>query len=301
MRKGVCTVRRLVYTSTSLMSLFSAHQAMATYSCNVSLDGTGALYSTSSNVDTTDTLTLNCSRASGDSNSLTYRIKANTGINPSGNQRRVRLGSSGSNYINYRLTRGASVGGSATCASSTNWLAPSTGTSNVITGTLSFGSNLTASAVWGYCIRLPSGSSPTAGQYVDTVQVFAQYPNSDAGTLTASVPLTFTAGVGNQCVFRSFPATVNFAYTSFSPTDQVSTQTFDVRCSNSLAWTMTVSPASSTLLGLNYNFGVSPSSGTGTGLNQTITLTGTVPAGQAGTCSNAVCTATQTHSIIISY
>lgn len=284
----------------TILGCLSASSAFAAYSCNVAVDSAGDFFSFLSNADTNETLTLNCTRSSGDANTLTYRIKADNGLNANGTQRRVRLGSS-SSYLNYYLNRGTTVGGTASCASSTNWQAPATGTTNVITGTLSFGSNLSASAIWGYCIRVSGFALPSSGLYTDTVQVFAQYPNADAGVLTASAALNYSLGVGNQCMFKSFPSTINFAYTSFSDADQTSSQTFDLQCSNSLPWSISVNPANNTLLGLNYSFSLTPSSGTGTGLNQTITLNGTVPNGQAGTCPNAVCTATYTHNIVITY
>lgn len=280
-------------------TLFFSHSAHA-YSCNVSVTSTGVLY-TGSNVDSNGTVTLNCTRNTSEANTLTYRLKANDGLHQNGTQRRVQL-SAPISYINYYLARGTAVGGSATCSNSSTWEAPATGTGSVITGTLSFGSNLNASALWGYCVRVRSTSpSPTAGTYTDIVQVTGQFPNSDSGTLTTPSPLSYTVGVGNQCVFNTFPTDINFAYTSFSTTAQTSSQTFSLRCSNTLPWSLSVTPASSTLLGLNYNLSLSPTSGTGTGLNQTATLTGTIPAGQAGTCSTAVCTGTNMHTVTITY
>lgn len=279
--------------------VLNGHQAQA-YSCNVSVTSTGVLY-TGSNVDSNGTATLNCTRSGAEANTLTYRIKADNGLNVTGTQRRVRRDATTS-YQNYFLRRGTAVGGSATCGNTTTWQAPLTGTTNVITGTLSFGASLTASAIWGYCVRIGSTSpSPAAGIYTDTVQVFAQFPNSDAGTLTASALLNYTVGVTNQCVFNSFPTAINFNYTSFSTTAQTASQTFNLRCSNALPWSIAVSPANNTLLGLNYNLALSPTSGTGSGLNQLVTLTGTVPAGQAGTCSTAICTGSFVHTVTITY
>ncbi|MBX3589209.1 MAG: spore coat protein U domain-containing protein [Ramlibacter sp.] len=282
--------------------LLAGAPAWAAYDCNVSVTSVGVLYTTSPvNQDANGTVTLTCTRASGDANSLTYRIKADNGLNPNGTQRRVRRGAT-ANRLDYFLRRGTAVGGAASCGNSSNWAAPVNGNGSVMRDTLAFGASLTASATWGYCIRVRGNQgSPTAGSYTDTVQVFAQYPGTNAGALTSSASLNYTVGVSNQCVFNTFPNSLVFNYTSFSATPQVASQAFDLRCSNSLPWSLAVSPASNTLLGLAYTLGLSPASGTGTGNDQTITLTGTLPGNQSGSCASATCSASQPHVVTVTY
>lgn len=277
--------------------------AWAVYSCSVSATSIGMLY-VGSNVDANGTATLTCTRAGTDANTLSYRLKADNGLNFDGN-RRVRLNAT-ADYLRYSLSRGTVAGGAATCQDSSTWFAPATGTVDVITGTLNFGAALTQSVTWGYCLRVRVGSggnpnSPTAGVYTDNVNIFAQYPNNDGGALTAPATITYQMAVSNQCVFNSFPATMNFSYTSFSPAPQVIAQAFNLLCSNALPWSVAVSPASATALGLNYTIAPSPASGTGTGNNQAVTLTGTIPANQSGTCATANCTVTQNHTVTITY
>ena len=48
------------------------------------------------------------------------------------------------------------------------------------------------------------------------------------------------------------------------------------------------------LLGLNYTLALSSTGTTGTGFAQPYTVTGSIAADQAGTCSTGTCTATQT-------
>lgn len=288
------------------LAALAAAPAWAAYSCNVSTTSVGVIY-TAANVDTNGTVSLTCTRGSGDANSLTYRIKADDGLNANTTApfRRARRGAS-ANYLYYILRRGTAAGGAATCGNTTTWRAPATGTTNVITGTLSFGAALTATVTWGYCIRVRgtaggNPAAPTAGVYTDSFNVFAQYPNNNAGALTSSVPASYTVGVNNQCVFNTFPTAMVFGYTSFSATAQTLNRTFELRCSNALPWSIAVSPASGTLLGLNYTLTRSPASGTGNGADQVVTLTGTLPAGQAGTCASATCSATQPHVVTITY
>ena len=120
--------------------------------------------------------------------------------------------------------------------------------------------------------------------------------------LTAVAPITYSVGVNNQCVFNSSPPAMAFNYSAFSPTAQTAVSTFNLRCSNALPWTVSVNPASAAVIGLKYGIAVSPSAVTiGTGANQAVTLTGTMDAGQAGTCALGTCTGTQVHTVTISY
>lgn len=284
----------------------TASTSWGAYSCTVSGTGVGALY-TGGNVDANGTVVLTCNRDVADANTLTYRLKADNGANAqaAAPYRRLRLDAT-ANYLNYIVRRGTAVGGAAVCGNTTTWQAPATGATNVITGTISFGTALSASVTWGYCVRIrgtPGGNpaSPVAGLYTDVFNVFAQYPNSDAGALTPSVALNYSSGASNQCIFNTYPSAMAFTYSSFSAAPQSVVRTFDLQCSNGLAWALNVSPASNTLLGLNYTVGVSPASSTGTGADQVITLTGTMPAGQAGTCATATCAGTQVHVLTITY
>ncbi len=276
--------------------------AQAAYSCTVTATSTGLLYQTPTPRDVTGSATLTCTRSSGDANTLTYRLKATDGNSASGTSpyRRVRLGST-SNYLFYSLRR------SGTCNNNTNWRAPSTGTTDVETGTLSFGSGLVASTTLTYCIRVrvDAGSnpaSPAAGVYTDTFNVFAQYPNSNAGALSPSAPVVMTVGVSNQCVFNTYPGSLVFNYTAFSTTAQTASTSFLLRCSTGLTWGVLISPSVATLLGLRYQIAASPTIGSGNGnTGQAVTLTGTMQAGQAGTCATPSCVDSRSHTVFIVY
>ncbi len=279
-----------------------ASVAQAAYSCTVTATSAGLIYQTPTPRDVTGSATLTCTRASGDSNSLTYRLKATDGLNASGSNpiRRVRLGAS-SNFLFYSLRRNSS------CNNNTDWRAPANGTGNVHTGTLNFGAGLVASTTLTYCIRVRvnaggNPASPAAGVYTDTFNIFAQYPNSNAGALSPSAPVVMTVGVSNQCVFNTYPGNLVFNYTAFSSTAQTASTSFLLRCSTGLPWSISVSPSVSTLLGLRYQIAPTPSSGSGNGnTGQAVTLTGTMQAGQAGTCANASCTGSQAHTVFINY
>lgn len=270
----------------------------AAYSCTVTATSAGLIYPG----DATGSATLTCTRASGDPNSLSYRLKATEGNNSTGSQpyRQVRLNSP-SKYLQYALRR------SGTCNTTTNWLAPTTGAGNVATGTLSFGSALTASTTLTYCIRAnasvgDNSASPTAGVYSDTFNIFAQYPNSNAGALSPSAPVTMTVGVNSQCVFNTYPGNLVFNYTAFSAAAQTASTGFMLRCSSGLLWNVSVSPTPAVLQGLRYTITASPASGSGIGnTGQPVTLTGSMQAGQAGTCTGPTCSGSQAHTVTITY
>lgn len=94
----------------------------------------------------------------------------------------------------------------------------------------------------------------------------------------------------------------NVNYTAFSATAQTSTTSFMLRCSSGLPWTISVSPNPAVLQGLRYTITPSPASGSGNGnTGQAVTLTGSMQAGQAGTCTGPTCSGTQAHTVFITY
>lgn len=282
--------------------LVTGPASQAAYSCTVSAASSGLIYQTPTPQDVTGVATLLCTRSSGDANSLSFRLKATDGLQASATSpyRRARLGST-SNYLFYSLRR------SGTCNNNTNWRAPTTGTTDVHTGTLSFGSALVATATLSYCIRVRVGAggnaaSPAAGVYTDSFGIFAQYPNSDTGAITSSATVAFSVGASNQCVFNTYPGSLTFNYTAFSTSAQTSSTSLMLRCSSGLPWSISVSPNPAVLLGLRYQITPSPASGTGNGnTGQAITLTGNMQAGQAGTCNGSSCTGSQAHTVTITY
>jgi hypothetical protein len=300
LRTHFTTVIRLL---AGLLLLACGPLAHAAYSCTVTATSSGLIYQAPSPRDVTGSATLTCTRSAGDPNSLSYRLKASDGLNANtGTQpyRRVRLGTT-ANRLYYALRR------SSTCNDSTDWRAPTTGASNVATGTLDFGVALTATTTLSYCIRVRVGAgnnpaAPAAGVYSDTFGIFAQYPNSNAGVLSPSAPVVMTVGVNNQCVFNTYPGNLSFNYTAFSTTAQTASTSFLLRCSSGLPWSVSVSPNPAVVQGLRYTVTPSPASGSGNGnTGQAVTLTGSMPAGQAGTCNGPSCAASQAHTVTITY
>ena len=117
-------------------------------------------------------------------------------------------------------------------------------------------------------------------------------------TFTPTVSITANCFVGqvatgNLAPGAISPSTLTLNYVSFAATPQTAVMNFTVDCTRGTTYTLGLSMTSGTLLGLNYTLALNSTSATGTGLAQPYTVTGSIPAGQAGTCSSSTCTATQ--------
>jgi len=122
-------------------------------------------------------------------------------------------------------------------------------------------------------------------------------PGHAAGTAsgTFNVGLTLTS----KCEINSTNAATGavitdlaMTYTSFQTTAATGTTTFNVRCTNSLPFTLALDSTTVTdnALNLAYTLSLSGASGTGSGVDQAFTVTGNIASGQAGTCATASCT-----------
>lgn len=120
-----------------------------------------------------------------------------------------------------------------------------------------------------------------------------------------------TINLTSACQFSNLSA-VTFNYTSFQGAVANSGGgTFDVACPAGLNYTFglivgpggvgagaaTISP---TTLGLNYTLNA-PAGGAGTGAAVTHTISGTMGAGQAGSCAAASCNTTVQHTLVVNF
>ncbi len=113
--------------------------------------------SITSNIDSTATITAQCT------DTTPYSIGLDNGANANGGQRRMRLGATG-NYINYNLYTDSGYSHAWTTTTSTTTCTGGTSTCSLGTGT---GSNQTFT-VYG---RVPTQTAPSSGTYNDTVVV----------------------------------------------------------------------------------------------------------------------------------
>jgi spore coat protein U-like protein len=151
---------------------------------------------------------------------------------------------------------------------------------------------------WG-CVPAGQTSTPQ-GIYTDTVTMTVRMTPSSGGArnYTGTFPVAIHRGA--SCSISNAPGSVALNYTSFGPPANANT-TFGATCTNQLPYTMSLDTTSGTLLGLNYSLALSAASATGTGVEQTYTITGTMAAGQVGTCATTTCSASQPHTLTINY
>ncbi len=284
--------RSCIQLLAAIVLLLVAANAKAAISCSISSPGFTAGYDPAAgSQDVIQSYArVTCSRsAPGDPTTLNYAIRANNGSYASGNQNRARK-TGPTRYVNYELYRNSGC--------SAEWR-NTTSRSLLFTLILSgYASSWIDVPYWG-CIPAGQTGLP-AGIYSDTVIMQLRNSQSGGSTTIATGSFGVQIHMSSTCNLTTPPGTITFNYTSFGPTINPTT-TFGANCTSMLPYTMALDATSGTLLGLNYSLALSATSGTGTGAPQTHTITGTMVSGQAGTCAGSLCSATQAHTLILSY
>lgn len=238
---------------------------------------------------TQGSVSFTCTRsAAGDPTSLLLR--GSNGVNGTGNQNRARL--SGTNYLSYEAYQNS--------ACTSVWTNNSNGTSIPIALAAVTTPQTINASYWG-CLTLASQAVP-AGTYTDTVTMQVR----NGGTILSSG--TFTVSITNpaSCSIATAPGNVVFNYTAFGPAVNAST-TFVTNCTVNLPYSMSLDTDRGVVSGLNYSLKIDsitpPVSGRNPGpaLAETHTINGSMQAGQAGTCSTGSCSASQLHTLTITY
>lgn len=241
---------------------------------------------------TQGSFTVTCNRnLAGDPTTLSYDVGANNGLNAGGGFNQAALGAS---RLQYDLYKDAACG--------VMWNAKG----NRIADTMTFSNNFTATSkqtnYWG-CIT--TSQTLPAGIYTDTVTMTLSYPGGS--NLTNTFPVNISTP--SVCTITTAPGTLTFTYTAFGAGQTASTS-FQPNCTIYLAYSMALSATSDVVSGLNYSLGLnaiinsggsSPLASTGTGAAQTFYINGNMAAGQAGTCATGTCSATNTHTLTITY
>lgn len=286
-----------------LCSLLHSPWAQAAYNCNLSSTSVNGVYTVISALRLTGMVTVSCTRALSDPNTFTYAITLDNGLQ--GNNRRLyrhgTISNNASNRINHSISR-----------STFGFNSWGTGT-NALTATLNFGSGSSASANHTYYFEVNAGLTRRTAGIFDDVLTFSLMQGSATGPLMATSSITPTASIVSACFVGPLglgnfaapgavaPSTMTLNYTSFSSTPVSSNMMFTINCTQGTPYTLSLSPASGTLLGLSYSLSLSHISGTGSGFAQSVTVTGTVAAGQSGTCALASCSASRATTVTITY
>jgi spore coat protein U-like protein len=257
----------------------------AAITCGITSPGFATAYDpTAAGTNITQTyFTVTCTRgATSDPTSVSYSVKVDNGLQPSGQRNRAAFGA---NRISYDLYKDAACG--------TQWKGNS-----AITGTITFSGTGTVSSQGNYWGCAPASQTGlAAGTYTDTVTMTMTYGSPQS---TATGTLGVTISTPPICTISAAPGNVVFNYVSLGSAKAAST-TYGVTCTLALPYTMALDATSGTILGLAYTLSLSQSSSTGTGAQQTFSVNGNMAGGQAGTCATATCSGSQARTITVTY
>lgn len=275
-----------------------AWPAQASITCTgLSSGGWSAAYVNGTTPSQQSTFTITCTRsASTDPTTLTYAVTVNNGQNNNGQNNNATLAGTNVKFNYDTFTTG--------CASL--WKGNTT-----ISGTVTWTTTGTAqdTRTFWLCINT-AATLTTQGVYTDTVTMTATYNGTQ--TITGTIPIQFYAPA--FCNITASPGNLNLVYASFSSTAVSRTTTFTTQCTSTMPYTLAITPATGTLVGVNYQMSVVASGGggspactgaqcsaTGTGASQSYSITADAAAGQAGTCATTTCATSQVHTLTITY
>jgi len=273
--------RRLLWAVLLALAMPAAHAAITCTS--ISSPGVSIAYVNNSTTSVQTFFTVSCTRTSvTDPTSVSYDVTADNGTNSNGQNNRATLGTATLRYDVFT---------SAACNNTWKGMRKISDTitwPNGATGTLT-----KQTSFWG-CM-MTAQTAVNTGTYLDSVALTMVYNNI---AVPGSVPVAIYAPA--LCTLVTPAGNLNLSYTAFGP--QVSQSTsFAVTCTNAMPYTVSTDVSEAVLAGLRYTLALSTTSANGTGAPQTHSVTATIPAGQAGTCATAACSATRTHTLTITY
>lgn len=279
-------------------ALFAALPAWSAMSCSIAATPaqvTG-IYNYFGNLTLQGTFDVTCTR---NPNTDTQRPTIWIGVDePAGGATATQeTGTSTLTYTVYHRSAGSGIWtntGSVT--------ANSTGTGGV-QATLNFGGRgSTVTASYTFYIRVPSFQFKPAGVYDDTLNVTLRLGN-DTGAVLSTVPLEVLISIPRECHFSTAPGPIAITYPAFSTTAVTGASTFGLTCTQGTTYTLSLDVTRSVVptVELAYSLSLSGGNGTGTALSQSYTVNVSVDPGQAGRCSGATCTGTDTRTITVTY
>lgn len=268
-----------------LFALLATAPAWAISCTQVTTTGVSFTYYNRTAAVAQGTITVTCSRTVGEAaNSVTYSVAADDGANATNKGlRQIALGNS---RIRYELYTDSSC--------STRWDS-STFISETITWNGNKGGAQSRTTSFWACAAATNVAG-AGGTYTDTVIMTVSHPGGT--NITGNLPVSVFAPA--NCSFSTNPNSLTLNYVAFGPAVSASSN-FAVQCTDGMPYTIAPNVPNGVLSNILYNLAVSNSSSTGTGLPQTFTVTATAPGGQSGACATATCSATQAHTIVVTY
>jgi spore coat protein U-like protein len=238
----------------------------------------------------TGTAAITCTKSGTNAATVYYELGINGGLNLSGTQSRAVSGAYQITYNTWTDSAGSQV-----------WKDISSGR---IKGSLTSAS--TSTVYVNYHVSIPSSQNVGVGTYLDT-QTIKLYQGSTAMNASTDInPTVQTFGISlaviAKCTMSSKPGDVHFNYTSFQTAPSLASTSFAVTCLENTIYSMALDSSTGTLLGLTYTLSLSKSGSlVGNGFAQSASINGSMPGGQSGTCNGAVCQASETRTLTISY
>ena len=269
----------------ALLMLLALPGARAAITCTIGTPGVSINYVNGTTMSMQTYFTVSCTRSSpSDPNSVSYDVLADNGTNPTGQNNRATLGGA---TVRYDVFTSAACNntwkGNRKISDTIAWAGGATGTISKQT------------AYWACMVTAQTAT--TAGAYADSVGLTMTYGTANTvayGTMAVSI---YAPAL---CTMVTPASNLNLTYAAFGP--QVSQSTsFAVTCTTGMPYTVATDVTDNVITGLRYTLQLSATAGNGTGAPQSYGITATFPAGQAGTCPGAVCSATQTHTLTITY
>jgi len=290
--------RKLTVLALMLLAMPSVQAAVTCTSAVSSPTPIGTNYLSNTTVSLQMSVKITCNRdlASEAMNGLPYSLAADNGAYANGQNNNARLAFNGTNYdLRYDVFQGSCNG--------QQWRS-----NNPITGTVTWPAGVTGPAsdtkpFW-FCIK--TATTPTAaGVYRDSIALTATYNNITATVGTIPVAIYAPA----NCTINSGPGDFGLTYNAFQASALISARPFISTCTVDMPYGISVSPSAGTLAGVNYSVDITDAGVSG---NVVTTTNGTVgartlyvrvtaPAAQAGTCTGATCTASQSHTLTLTY
>ena len=141
-----------------------------------------------------------------------------------------------------------------------------------------------------------------AGIYDDLSILATVKLTSSGGAVQGSSLFGTTVSKPSYCWLSTPPSAMTINYTAFSASNQTGTSNFKASCTQNTTYTLSLDATSAVLLGLRYTLALSNTGTiTGTGFEQSHSVTGTIAAGQAGTCTTGSCTGMQARTLTVTY
>lgn len=281
-------------------------EASAVVTCTINVASVPVTYQdNATTVSSQGGLAVTCTRnANSDPTTINYTVAApGQGNNFSGTRRAIATIGGPNYYTGYTL--GTAVG----CAAP--WAA------GAFTGTLSWTKANDKTSRTGvthaYFVCVPQQTGPnlaatnTNPAFADTFAITVNDAGGGPALVSNSHSVAIT--VTPICTFPQTPSTIAITYTAFQASQVTPSTPFQVKCTTTDGYTVSVSPTSGTAAGLTYTLDVLDQGGllvapattlTGTGSNQPFSIRATVPGGQSG-CNGGTCPASQAHTLTISY